>query len=86
MISCKRASELVSKQADQPLSMSESLALRFHLFICESCDKFRQQVDLLRRTFTGPRENLTEEGSEVPPIPSGAKERVLEKMREKLKS
>ncbi|MFN8390825.1 MAG: zf-HC2 domain-containing protein [Bdellovibrionota bacterium] len=48
MITCKRATELLSRSADEPLSLREQLMLKLHLFICECCEQFRKQLDLLR--------------------------------------
>lgn len=81
MISCKRASELISKQADEPLTLKEELALKLHLFICESCDKFLQQVRLLRQALTSLRSRESESDQEIQAAPRAAKERLKEKLR-----
>lgn len=49
MISCRRASELMSQQLDRPLSLSEKARLHTHLFICRSCPKTLHQFEILRQ-------------------------------------
>lgn len=36
-ISCQEASQLVSRQIDQPLSLMDSMRLRAHLLVCKAC-------------------------------------------------
>ena len=48
MLSCKVASQLVSKSLDKPLNWQDRLALRFHLAICKRCKRFSQQLSKLR--------------------------------------
>ena len=81
MISCKHASELMSKQADQKLSFKEEVALKLHLFICESCEKFRGQIKLLREAFTLQQSRELESNEDIPAAPREAKQRLLEKIR-----
>ena len=47
MLTCKEASKLVSQSLDHPLSWSERVQLRFHLFICDACTRFNRQLRLL---------------------------------------
>lgn len=48
MITCKRATELISKSMEESLSLVERAELKLHLFLCECCEQFRKQVELLR--------------------------------------
>ena len=36
-ISCQEASQLVSRQIDQPLGLMDSVRLRAHLLVCKAC-------------------------------------------------
>ncbi|MDP1658120.1 MAG: zf-HC2 domain-containing protein [Methylotenera sp.] len=47
MLTCKQASQIISQSLDSPLSQSERMKLRFHLFICGACTRFNQQLRLL---------------------------------------
>src|SRR5262249_61752456 len=45
---CEAASELASRELDEPLSRRAGLALRGHLLACASCRRFRVQIRLIR--------------------------------------
>ncbi|CAG0953766.1 hypothetical protein BURK2_00344 [Burkholderiales bacterium] len=47
MISCKEASELVSRAQDAPLGLRQRLVLRLHLLMCDGCARFAKQIDFL---------------------------------------
>lgn len=47
-LKCASASELVSRQLDEPLSRVERLALWGHLLACNSCRRFRRQIGWIR--------------------------------------
>ncbi len=47
MISCKRATELVSQKIDLPLSYRDRLSLWFHLLICSLCRRFALQIQCI---------------------------------------
>lgn len=48
MLTCKQASQLISQSLDRPLSFTSRMQLRFHLFICDACTRFKQQLNQLR--------------------------------------
>ena len=48
MLSCKKASQIISQSLDRPLTMREHFALKLHLLICKYCKRFSQQVQTLR--------------------------------------
>ena len=51
MLSCKRASQLISEAMDRKLSLRERMLLRFHLLICGACQTYRRQLAVIRRAF-----------------------------------
>lgn len=58
-LSCKEASRLISDGMDRRLSITERIALRLHVGICDACTRFTAQVQFLRRAlkaFPGPDE------------------------------
>ena len=63
MISCKKATELISRSLEESLSIKEELLLKMHLFLCETCDLFRKQTALLRRVVRRSEETLGEDDS-----------------------
>jgi hypothetical protein len=48
MLTCKQASQIISQSLDNPLSLSDRIKLKFHLFICNACTRFYQQLRLIR--------------------------------------
>ena len=82
MISCKRATELISKKMDEPLSFSEGAALAIHLFICEFCEKFKQQVDIIGRALSSVRDEA--DSPEHRARKAAAKERVRKNLQDSL--
>ncbi len=47
MLTCKQASQIISQSLDNPLSLSDRMRLKFHLFICDACSRFSHQLRLL---------------------------------------
>jgi hypothetical protein len=48
-INCRQASRLISDALDRPLSKSEYLRLRIHLFLCGNCSEFSRQLQLMQQ-------------------------------------
>ncbi len=48
MLSCKEVSHWVSESLDRQLPLWQRIQLRFHLFMCRFCSRFRKQVLFLR--------------------------------------
>jgi hypothetical protein len=46
-LKCEGASFFVSRELDEPLGLSERLAVRGHLLVCGSCRRFRRQLQFL---------------------------------------
>jgi predicted anti-sigma-YlaC factor YlaD len=46
---CEAASELMSRELDDPLPRLDRVALLCHLVACRSCRRFRAQVRLIRK-------------------------------------
>ncbi len=84
MISCKRATELLSQQMEEKLSLKEEFALKLHLFICEFCEQFKKQSLHLRSVFkeqsTVDKIILENKRSETP-IPAGLKEKIKRRLK-----
>ncbi|NMF34600.1 hypothetical protein HHH56_07225 [Flammeovirga yaeyamensis] len=51
MITCKKASELIDKEAEVGISFKEKLQLSFHTFICKACKQYRVMSDQLGNTL-----------------------------------
>jgi hypothetical protein len=48
LLNCKQASQIISQSLDNPLSWPDRMKLQFHLFICNACTHFNQQLRLIR--------------------------------------
>ncbi|MBK8162035.1 MAG: zf-HC2 domain-containing protein [Gammaproteobacteria bacterium] len=48
MISCRKASELISLSLDRPLALRERLTLGLHLCGCSMCRAYRRQAMFIR--------------------------------------
>ena len=48
MLTCKKATRLMSASLDRPLARGERISLRLHLLLCRGCRAFRAQIGLLR--------------------------------------
>lgn len=49
MLNCKEASQLISQSLDRPLSLSERWQLKIHLWMCDACRRFKQQLNQLKQ-------------------------------------
>jgi transcription initiation factor IIE alpha subunit len=49
MMSCKKASYLMSQQLDRKLSIREAMALKFHMLRCGACASLKDNMALLRK-------------------------------------
>lgn len=49
MPTCREATELASRAADNRPSLAERLALRVHLAVCKNCTRFNRQLHEMRR-------------------------------------
>lgn len=48
MMSCRKATHLMSQELDRDLSATERVALRFHVLMCAGCNNFRHNMAFLR--------------------------------------
>jgi hypothetical protein len=55
-MTCKEATQLVSKMQDQPLSFGERVKLRLHLLVCAACSHFERQMQMLHAAMRKYRE------------------------------
>lgn len=75
MLTCKQASQLVSQSLDRPLSWSERVQLRFHLFICNACNRFKQQLNQLRIVIQQLKDETVND--QTIQLPAEAKAKIL---------
>ena len=80
MISCKIATELISKSLDESLSFAEELKLKMHLFLCETCHLFSKQSWVLRKIVQRSKDVIENEpsGTVLPPDAKEKLKRILD--------
>jgi hypothetical protein len=61
MMSCRKATHLMSQELDRKLSTRERMALRFHVLMCSGCTNFRRNMSFLRRTCSRVVEDARED-------------------------
>ncbi|QSX33293.1 zf-HC2 domain-containing protein [Shewanella avicenniae] len=49
IITCKKATQLLSEQLERPLGFGEKVSLKCHLFVCRGCTNFGEQMTVLRK-------------------------------------
>lgn len=80
MLTCRQASQLVSESLDRPLTLSERLRVRLHLFVCTACERFVRQLKLLSNAWRSAR------GGESPAPVAKLDDSARDRIRERLKS
>ena len=50
-IDCRKSAAILSNAGDKPLTFSEKIALKGHLFICRYCRLYNKQLGILQRIF-----------------------------------
>jgi len=81
MISCRRASELMSQQLERKLKLGEKLRLHAHLLICKSCPHTLQQFEILRQASKKFAEHADQQQDEKHTLSDDSKQRILHKLQ-----
>lgn len=82
MPTCRDATKLASRAMDERLPLSNRMALRLHLAICENCARFNRQLQEMRRLF---REEIAANDGAAGLTPE-ARRRIASEMQKKLGS
>lgn len=61
-LSCLKATDLINKKADTPLSCVQNVRLNVHKKMCKSCSNYEKQTSLLDAAL---KETLNTEGLKV---------------------
>jgi hypothetical protein len=85
MCSCKRATELLGDAMNRKLSFGERVSLRFHLFVCGACRRYRQQIEIIRQALkNGSVGDLKAAADHELSLGSEARERIRNAMAKNL--
>lgn len=60
-LSCLKATELINKKTDSPLSLIENIQLKAHKSMCKACSNYDKQITLIDKALieTLNKETLT---------------------------
>ena len=58
LLSCREATELLSRREEVALSRMESIKLRLHLAACTACTRFARQLRIMRAAMRAYRSAL----------------------------
>lgn len=78
MLNCKEASQLISQSLDRPLSWSERWQLKVHLWMCDACRRFKQQLNQLKQHLKMLMQQT--EHNESIQLSQAAKQAILQKI------
>jgi hypothetical protein len=81
MLTCKQASQIISQSLDNPLSWPDRIKLKFHLFICNACNRFNQQLRLLSGAVQRLKYDI--ENDKSIHLPIDAKVRIIDTIESK---
>lgn len=79
-LSCRLASQLLSKAQDTQLTLTERAALRLHLLICRSCRRFNRQLILLRQILRVLVARARADHALETPLPAGQRRQLLQRI------
>ena len=68
---CRETSVLASRALDSRLGITDRLALRLHLAICQNCSQFHRQIQEIRRLF-----HETAADADAPGLSNQARQRI----------
>ncbi len=82
LLKCRGASELASRELDEPLGILERTALSGHLLACASCRRFRGQLRLIRAAIRRRRASTQIAGADDETLSQEARHRIAHAIRQ----
>lgn len=79
---CKNLAPLYSESIDRKLSLKTRIELKIHLFTCEACVRYLQQIKFLREAMQKHAESFESEALPEKKLSSDAKERIKKAIRQ----
>ena len=79
---CEAASELLSRELDEPLPRLDRAALVCHLLACTSCRRFRKQIRVIREAVRRRERILVDDDANEGLLSSEARNRIALAIRE----
>ena len=79
MLTCKDTSRLISEGQERQLSLKERISLRLHVWMCNNCRRFEQQIVAMRKIIQ------REWAKDTPPTNKRLSSEAQERIRQELK-
>ena len=76
MLTCKEATQLISKSLDHQLNWRERFKVRVHLITCKYCKRFLKQLTVLRNAFGQVTQSI--EANDNIQLPAETKTRIID--------
>ena len=80
MLTCKDTSRLISEGQERQLSLKERISLRLHVWMCNNCRRFEQQIVAMRKIIQS--EWANDAATKNKQLSSKAQERIRQKLKE----
>ncbi len=80
-LTCDQASRLLSESQEIPLNFTQRAALRFHLWICRSCRRYRRQLHFLRKLLRDSHETSQILEESLPGLTEAQRQRLEDIIR-----
>ncbi len=80
MLTCKQATELASRNLDEPLTFKQRLGLKFHLMICSLCRAYERHIRFIKRA--SPQIDKHIESQTQHKLPETAKARIKQQLKD----
>ena len=83
MLTCKNTSRLISEGQERQLKLKERINLRLHIWMCNNCRRFEQQIVTMRKIMH--REWSQDTLPTNKQLPGDAEERIRQTLKEHVK-
>ena len=75
---CKTMTERMGRTLDEPAGLRERIIQRLHLYTCQGCRRYLEQISFLRRAFRFREQDPAADG---PGLSDEAKDRIKTRLR-----
>ena len=82
MLTCKNTSRLISEGQERQLSLRERINLRLHVWMCNNCRRFEQQIVAMRNIIKS--EWTTDAATKNKQLSGAAQERIRQKLKDNI--
>ena len=82
MLTCKHTSRLISEGQERQLSLKERINLRLHVWMCNNCRRFEQQIVAMRKIIKS--EWATGAATKNKQLSGSAQKRIRQKLKDNI--